>query len=130
MLDRQRGAISLFWVGTGSALLAGVAMAALFSMRHERNLFAEGAAKVGAAAAKATAKATATAAPASGTLKRCVIDGRTVISNVDCKDGNRSTRTIAIHDTRGVEAPKAPPVARQEPTSNPAIDKMIEKQLR
>lgn len=62
-LARQRG-LSLVGVAIGSALLAAVAMAALYSMRNERNLFAEGAAKVsekvGAAAKSGLKAATST----------------------------------------------------------------------
>ena len=42
MRQAQRGSISLFRVALFSAAVAAVAMAALFSMRQERNLFAEG----------------------------------------------------------------------------------------
>lgn len=129
---RQRGAISLLWVIILSALLALAAMAALFSMRHERNLFAEAWHKVagGDLARQAAARATGPT-PADTSLRKCVIDGKTVVSNVDCKADNKTTKTIEIHDSHGF-APLAPPPAAQkdEPTSNPAIDKMIEKQLR
>jgi hypothetical protein len=129
----QRGALNMWWVAILSALLALVAMAALFSMRYERNLFAEAWAKVAGSAATAkivdTAKEAAGVTPPTTALRRCTIDGKTVISNTECTDQNPTTKNIAIHDTRGIEAPKVPPKEEAAPTSNPAIDKMIEKQL-
>jgi type II secretory pathway pseudopilin PulG len=130
---RQRGSISLTWVVILSALLAMAAMAALFSMRYERNLFAEAWDK--AAGGSVTRQALDAAGRAAGSapaaLRKCLIDGKTVVSNVDCKDDNKTSKTIDIHDSHGF-APIAPKPApkKDEPTSNPAIDKMIEKQLR
>ena len=126
MIDRQRGALSLFKVALGSAVLAAVAMAALYSMRHERNLFAEGTDKLGQMVKNAPGAASLdTSAP----LKKCVIGGKTVVSNTECADANPTSKTIDIVDTRGIEAPKAPPVTEQAPTSDPALDKILEKQL-
>jgi hypothetical protein len=135
----QHGAISLFWVATGSVVLAALAMAALFSMRYERNLFAEGAAKLGktvntGVAGKAIDAAqgavNAAAGKGDGQMRKCIIKGKTVISNTDCTPDNRSSKVIEIHDSKGVEAPKVPPVEKAAPGSNPTLDKMIEKQLR
>jgi hypothetical protein len=69
------------------------------------------------------------AAATGGELRKCVINGKTVVSNTECTDGNRSSRRIDIVDPRGIEAPKAPPPPAPEPGSNPALDKIIEKQL-
>ncbi len=140
MISRhQQGAISLFWVGTGSVALAALAMAALFSMRYERNLFAEGAAKLGktvtaSPAGKVIDSARQAVSEAAGNgdgqMRKCVINGKTVISNTDCKPDNRTSKVIEIHETKGFEAPKKPPVEKAAPGSNPMLDKMIEKQLR
>jgi hypothetical protein len=135
MHHRQRGALSLMWVAVLAALVAAAAMAAIWSMRHERNLFAEGVDQAAAGvpvqgAIGALRSAVAGAGPQGGELRKCVIDGKTVVSNTDCLDGNRSSRRIDIHDTRGIEAPRAPKApAPSEATSNPALDKIIEKQL-
>lgn len=140
-MRRQRGALSLLWVAILSALLAALAMAALFSMRSERNLFAEGdAAFTGAAPARqaidaargalSSRHANPDAGAAANVLRKCVIAGKPVVSNTDCLDTNQTSRTIRIHTTRGIEAPKPPPAPAAAPTSDPAIDKMIEKQLR
>ena len=135
MLERQRGALNLVWVALLSALAAALAMAALMSMRGERNLFAEG-------AAKASSMVTGSGAPSllqsvsdsvTGTdrrMKRCTIGGKTVISNADCPDANGSTRLIVIPEGNVAKAVKAPVAPAAEATSSPVIDKMIEKQLR
>lgn len=125
MLHRQRG-ISLLWVAVVMGGVALAMMVGLMSMRHERNYFAEAWAKV---TDKVPAQASALAEAPADPLKKCVIDGRTVISNTECKDDNRTTRTLDIHDTKGIEAPKVPPTEPEAaPGSNPAIDKIIEKQ--
>jgi hypothetical protein len=140
MIERQRGALNLFWVAIVSAAVAAVAMAALWSMRSERNLFSEAASAVaGAAPARqAMDAARALAGSGSGTstsasdgaMRKCVIKGKKVISNTDCLDANRTTKTIEIHDTRGFEAPKQPAAPAAAATSDPSVDKIIEKQLR
>ncbi len=141
MFTHQRG-LTLTGVALISALVAGLAMAALFSMRYDRNLFAEGAAKVsklfaatpaqGALDAAKSAVGAATgspAAPGGGALRKCVIDGKTVISNSDCSDKNPTSKTIAIHDSKGFEAPPKPVAPEAAKTSDPVLDKAIEKQL-
>jgi hypothetical protein len=139
MIQRQHGALNLVWVAVVSALLALAAMAALYSMRYERNLFAEALAKVtGSAPARqaidAAQQAVAAAKPGdgagNGALRKCVIDGRTVVSNTECLDSNKTSKGIKIVDTRGVEAPKVSATPAPGPTSDPATDKIIEKQLR
>ena len=121
--SHQRGALNLVWVAIVSAGVAAAAMAALWSMRHERNLFAEGVDKL---ARSAPSLAGQPAAP----MRKCKIDGKTVISNTDCKDSNKTSETIDIVATRGVEAPKVPAAAPVAASSDPALDKIIEKQTR
>jgi hypothetical protein len=138
MLKRQHGVLNLYWVAIASAGLALLAMAALYSMRYERNLFAEGWAKtvqlVGASpaadVADAARKAIAGTDPArgDGAMRKCVIAGKTVISNAECAASNATSKVIEIHDTKGFEAPKAPPAAA--PAADSTTDKLIEKQLR
>jgi hypothetical protein len=136
MDKRQRGELNLVWVAIVSAVVAAVAMAAIWSMRHERNLFAEGVSAVtGAAPARQAAGAIeaarqSVAGTPSGAMRKCVIDGKTVVSNTDCLDTNKTSKTIRITDTRGFEAPKVPAKEAAAPTSDPATDKIIEKQLR
>ncbi|ATQ75243.1 hypothetical protein CR152_12480 [Massilia violaceinigra] len=135
----QRGAISLLWGAIGSAVLAAIGMAALFSIGSERNLFAEGAAKAGKMVGTSPAGKVIDSArdavkgvtgKGDGVMRKCVINGKTVISNTDCTPENRTSKVIEIHDTKGFEAPKKPPVEKAAPGSNPVLDKIIEKQLR
>jgi hypothetical protein len=140
MLRRQRGTLNLYWVAIFSAVFAAVAMAAIYSMRYERNVFAEGWAKLGKLIGASPAQGVADAARAAvgagdgagtgGAMRKCLIDGKPVISNTDCSDKNPSSKAIKIYDTKGFEAPKQPVPVDPAPTSNPAIDKIIEKQLR
>jgi hypothetical protein len=125
-LMRQRGALNLSAVVIGAMLLAAAAMAALISMRSERNLFAEGAAMVGKAAGDS---ARAAGAGSGGTMRKCVINGKTVVSNTDCSDQNKTSKTLELRDSRGFEAPKLPPVPPEQPRSDKIMEKMIEKQL-
>jgi hypothetical protein len=134
MLSKQRG-LGLIQVAIVMAALAAIAMAFLMSARHERNYFTEGLAKLtgkpapaAASAASlpaASAAATAAAVPA-GVLRKCVINGKTVLSDVDCKDG----QVIKATDTRGIEAPKVPKPDPADSAPQSTTDKMIEKATR
>jgi hypothetical protein len=110
MLRRQSG-LSLIAVAVGMAALAAAAMFGLYAMRHEGKLPA-------LPAVPATVAAPASSEP----LRKCTINGKTVISNSDCKD---SGKVIRIQDSKGIESPKAPPPAEQTPEDLRA--KMIEK---
>lgn len=136
MLQRQRG-ISLILVAVLMAGVAALAMAAIFSMRYERNLFAEGVAKLtgkapaAAAGSGAAATAAAAAAPVPGNqLRRCVINGKTVFSDTECGAANATTKNVVVHETKGVEAPKPP---KPDPAAAAPQDlraKMIENATR
>jgi hypothetical protein len=136
---RQGGQISLWLVALLMAAFAAISMAALFSMRYERNRFAEGIAWLlksraadavagQARAASEGASAALGAAPASGAMRKCVIDGKHVVSNVDCANA-ASSKVLALHDTRGIEAPKAPPPPPQPEPAN-LREQMIDKATR
>jgi hypothetical protein len=135
MLTRQRG-WSLIWVAVLMGGLAAVAMAALFSMRYGRNFFAEGLHKVAgqggiaAVAGRAAVLPAAVTAPAAAPLRRCVIDGKTVISNTDCLDRNPTSRAVVVHETRGIEAPKAPRPDPAEAAPQDVRAQMIENATR
>jgi hypothetical protein len=145
MLPRQRGYFNLYYVAAFSAVVAALAMAAIWSMRYERNLFAEGAAKVGkmfsASPAQAvvdsakTAVADATGAPGApksdGKMRKCKIDGKTVVSNTDCLDSNPTSKTMKLQITQGVVMPKEPPKPKEDGSGSlPMLDKVLEKQTR
>ena len=127
MMTRQRG-FGLIQVAIIMASLAAVAMAFLMSARHERNFFTEGLARLTGKPPAASASATANVAPPppAGVLRKCVIDGKTVLSDVDCKDG----KVVKPIDTRGIEAPKVPKPEPAESAPQSATDKMIEKATR
>ena len=133
-LARQRGELSLKGVLIGSIVLSALAMAVLFSLRNERNLFAEGAAKAGKMAGDSPAGGMLDSAKAAlkgeqGQMRKCVIDGKTVVSNAVCSDQNKTTKVIKIQDSRGFEAPKKRAEPAPELTSDKMTDKLIEKQL-
>jgi hypothetical protein len=113
MLRRQSG-LSLIAVAVGMAALAAAAMFGLYAMRHEG--------KLPALPAVPAVPATVAAPASSEPLRKCTINGKTVISNSDCKD---SGKVIRIQDSKGIESPKAPPPAEQTPEDLRA--KMIEK---
>lgn len=123
-MKRQKG-ISLIAVAVIMGALGAVAAFALISMRNERNLFAEGFNKAKAKATEVAAPVVP-AAPAPAPLRKCVINGKTVISNTECADQGK---VIQIHDTRGIEAPKAPPKPESEAPLS-ATDRAIERATR
>ena len=134
MLYRQRGALNLYWVAVISVLAAALAMAALMSMKAERNLFAEGAGKAKKMVSDSGAQKVLQSASDSVTgndsrMKKCVIRGKTVISNSDCLDSNKTTKIMVIPEGNVAQAVKAPVAAVGQATSDPLIDKIIEKQL-
>ncbi|WP_374583848.1 DUF4124 domain-containing protein [Pseudoduganella sp.] len=120
-MKRQKG-ISLIAVAVIMGLLGAAAAFALISMRNERNLFAEGLDKAKAKAVEVAAPV----APAPAPLRKCVINGKTVVSNTECAEQGQ---VIKIHDTRGIEAPKAPPKPQPE-TPQGATDRAIEQVTR
>jgi len=132
----KQGGLSLVVVAVAMAALAALAMVMLFSMRFERNILAESYAKIvgkpGATAGPGLVPAISAVSPSASPapLKRCVIDGKTVISNTDCAASNPTTRAIVVHETRGIESPKAPPVPPQEATPQAMRDKIIENATR
>ncbi|HEX7986378.1 MAG TPA: DUF4124 domain-containing protein [Duganella sp.] len=127
MTMRQRG-FGLIQVAIVMAALAAVAMAFLMSARHERNFFTEGLARLAGKPPSAPASASAGVVPPTpaNVLRKCVIDGKTVVSDVDCKDG----KVVKPIDTRGIEAPKAPKPDPAESAPRSATDQMIEKATR
>jgi hypothetical protein len=145
MLHHQRG-LSLLWVAIFMAALASLAMLALFSMRYDRNLAAEGWARLmhgsGSAAtikksqqAVETAKSALTGQPKPdvGGVRKCIINGKVLYSNTPCPN-NATSHKVELHDTQGFEAPKKPPEPKDEATSatpqQKALDDAIEKSTR
>lgn len=137
---RQRG-ISLIQVAIVMATLAAIAMAALISMRNEHNYFVDMANKLLGRPVAATpasgieaggaAAAAAAAPPTPGNvLRKCIINGKTVLSDVDCSASNPTSKVVKSLDTRGIEAPKVPKPDPADSAPQSATDKMIEKATR
>jgi hypothetical protein len=120
------------------AALAAVAMAALMSMRQERNLFADALARLRGQtvehqqqrAGQGGAPVAAPAPAPAGVLRKCLIDGKTVLSDVDCTAANPSSRVVKPLDTRGIEPPRVPKAEPAEAGPPTMQDKMIEKATR
>jgi len=125
-LKKYQSGISLIAVAVIMGALGAVAAFALISMRQERNLFAEGLSKVGAKAAEAAAPVVATVTPPPAPMRKCVINGKTVISNTECGEKGK---VIEIHDSRGIEPPKEPPKPAPEAMPN-ATERAIERATR
>lgn len=130
--NRQDG-LSLFWCAVLAGVVSIAAIGALFSMRYERNFFAEAWMRMtrtlpGREALRAADDAVKSA---SAAVRKCIVDGKVMYSNVECDAGNPTSRKVDLHDTRGIEAPKAPPAAPEtgavpdftEQTSGTAIQR-------
>ncbi|OWW19030.1 hypothetical protein [Noviherbaspirillum denitrificans] len=128
-LKYQKG-LSLLWTSVIVGLVALAGMVTLMSARYERNYFAEGWKRltktdVGQAVQQAGQDVAKADAPP---IRKCVIDGKTVYSNVECDKANPSSRKVEIHDTKGFEAPKVPVAAAPEGEGAPSMrDKQIDK---
>ena len=129
---RQRGELNLLWVAVFSGVLALAAITALMSMRNEKNYFAEALGKLTGKAPDAVKEmaGTAVAEPKAGTLRKCVIDGKTVYSDTECSDKNPTSKAVVVQKTSGIESPKVPVSASASATSDPVLDKAIEKQMK
>lgn len=134
----QRGEVSLLWAAVLVGVVALVCMGALFSMRYERNFFAEAWARftkseVGKAVQQTQKVAEGVTKPAGGIspstdIRKCTIDGKVVYSNIECDVKNATTRKVQLHDTQGIEAPKVPQASASQSEGRPALqDKVIEK---
>lgn len=124
-MKKNQTGISLVAVLVIMGVLGAAAVFALISMRQNRNLFAEGMDKIGAKAAAVAAPVVSQVAPPAP-MRKCVINGVTVISNTECGDKGK---VIEIHDTRGIEAPKEPPKPAPEAPPS-ATDRAIERATR
>lgn len=108
----QRGELSLFWAAVFVGVVTLGAVAALFSMRYERNFFGEAWQRVmhsdagknlqqtGQMAQNALKSETAAA---SSAIHKCMIDGKVTYSNVECDAQNPTSRKVELHDTQGAE---------------------------
>src|SRR5437879_3207881 len=118
----QRGTLSLLWCAVLLFLCSSVAMAALFSLRYERHVFAEGWARLQRVSGlNPDLPRQAAVLPAAG-VRKCMVAGRVTYSNVDCNTKNPTA--VTLNDSRGFEPSK---VAPSVPAAMPGVsDKMIE----
>jgi len=133
---RQLG-ISLIQVAIVMASLAAIAMAALYGMRYERNPLLDGLDKLSgrplsqdiqpAGGARAAAPVNAAPATPAGVLRKCVIHGKTVFSDVEC---GAHDPAVQVHASHGFEAPKVPAPDPAASTPQSAQDQAIEKATR
>lgn len=133
-LHKQRG-LNLVWVAVLSGAVGILAVGTLVSMRQERNIFKEILHKAsgGHLGAPAPAAAGGASVPPvvetkpGNTLRKCTINGKTVFSDTECAASQSAV--VKSMETQGVVSPKAPPKKSSAPTSDPAIDKAIERQF-
>lgn len=129
----QKGELSLMWAAVLIGVVTLVAMVGLMSARHERNYFGEAwkratKTEVGQAVQQTQQQAERAVKQESAAVRKCMIDGKVVYSNVECDGSNPTSRQVHLHDTKGIDAPKAPPVPVADAEGKPDMrQKMIEK---
>ena len=125
----QRG-LSLLWTAIVVSLVALASMVALISARYERNYFGEGwkrLTKTDVGQAVQQTRQQVAKAEASS-IRKCIIDGKRVYSNVECDKADPTSQKVQIHDTQGFEAPKVPVASAPEGEGAPSMrDKLIDK---
>jgi hypothetical protein len=105
---RERGELSLFWCVVLFALLSLIMMTWLMSFRYNRNLFVEAwdhvagqaTAQVGSTL-KAAAEPAAAVAPGAE-VRKCVVNGKVLYSNVECGAENSTSRKVDVRPTEGM----------------------------
>lgn len=132
VLNRQKGELSLMWAAVLIGVVTLVAMVGLMSARHERNYFSEAWKRVTKTEAGQVLQQTQQSAERavkaeSAEIRKCVIDGKVVYSNVECDNRNATSRKVQLHDTKGIEAPKSPPAPAPEAEGKDMRQKMIDK---
>lgn len=132
VLNRQKGELSLLWAAVLIGVVTLVAMVGLMSARHERNYFSEAWKRMTKTEAGQVLQQTQQSAERavkaeSAEIRKCVIDGKVVYSNVECDISNATSRKVQLHDTKGIDAPKAPPAPAPEAEGKDMRQKMIDK---
>ncbi|RZI41676.1 hypothetical protein EGT07_16330 [Herbaspirillum sp. HC18] len=126
----QRG-LSLLWTAVFVGGVALVAMVGLMSARYEHNYFAEAWKKLTKTevgqAVRQVQQGIQPTVKSEAAVRKCVIDGKVVYSNVECDNSNPTSRKVDIHDTKGFEAPKVPVSSAPQEGAPTMQDKMIEK---
>jgi hypothetical protein len=132
---KKQAGLSLFWVAIFMAALSFAAMAALFAMRFERNLFAEAwSGLVRSVGVSETLKKSQHAVESSiktesSVLRKCIVGGKVMYSNVECDVKNGNTKIVKVRDSNGFNAPKLPPPELKNEVASTMQDKMNEKAI-
>lgn len=120
-LNHQRGALSLLWCVVFFTVLTLSAMAALFSMRYETNYFAYAWSKLmktlavqevqklsvkHAESAKESLNASLKGEQSANTIRKCIVDGKVMYSNVECKGSDATSRELQSPAPSAVPAKK------------------------
>lgn len=138
--ERQAGAVSLLFTAVFMMLVTLLALSFLYSVRYGRwpmqDLWA-GWSKSGKIdqiqqEIKGVAgQAIPSAGPQPGSeVRRCVVAGKVTYSNVECNEPNSGSRTVKLHDSQGIEAPKLPAPAEQQAEGEGDLRaKMVEKAI-
>lgn len=132
-LTIQRGALSLLWCAILVGAVAAIGMAALMSMRHERNLFHDGWTNLMVSpvikSVKTLDRDVRSGAPAGKEIRRCTVDGKVLYSNIHCGPDRSASRDVVLHDSRGIEPPKPVPATAADEAPPSTQDRIMERTL-
>ncbi len=106
----QRGELSLFRAAVFIGVVTLAAMLFLMSARRERNYFSDAWKRITGVYAVQAAKVTGAA---NRPIRKCMVGGKSVYSNVECDAADPASRQLEFYDPKGVEPPKAAPAAAE-----------------
>ncbi|GGC82443.1 hypothetical protein [Undibacterium terreum] len=142
---REAGAVSLLFTAVFMSLVALVAVSFLYSLRYGhwpiQDIWDNWTRRATVENIQQEIRGAVTQAgvPTASEVRRCVIAGKVVYSNVDCRDessagstssGSSHSRSVKLYDSRGIEAPKQTLPAEAEGEGGLQLkDKALEKTL-
>lgn len=120
------------WAAVIVGVLTLAAMVALMSARYERNYFAEAWTKMigtdaGRSLQKTQQSVGKTIKADSTEIRKCMVNGKPVYSNVECDAHNPTSQKLDLQDSKGIDAPKVPVAPMREDAASAIKDKMIEQ---
>lgn len=142
MRSREVGAVSLLFTAVFMSVVALLAVSFLYSLRYGHWPMQDmwdrwtRQAKIENIQQEIKGVTAQSGMPSANEVRRCVIAGKVVYSNVDCRDdssgGNSGSKAVKLYDSRGIEAPKqaVQPEAQSDAgmqTDKPLADKVLEK---
>lgn len=130
-LRNQNGTLSLAWCITLFILLSGAAMITLLLIRYERNPLAEIRQYFKyIPAAKALTQIKSDMNPESVAIRKCIVKGKTVYSNIHCGVNMEDGGKLDLQDSRGINPSKIPQRHISENDVLPAArSEMIEQEI-